>query len=34
MGFNAHARLAQPDPLVTLLRDVGTILLAGQQCFF
>ena len=34
MGLNAHARLAQPDPLVTLLSDVGTILLAGQQCFF
>jgi hypothetical protein len=34
MGLKTHARLAQPDPLITLQSDVGTILLAGQQCFF
>ena len=34
MGLKAQARLAQPDPLITLLRDVGAFLLAGDQGFF
>jgi hypothetical protein len=34
MGLKAHARLAQPDPLIALPGDVGTALLAGQQRFF
>jgi hypothetical protein len=32
--FKAHARLAKPDPRITLLGDVGAFLFAGDQCFF
>jgi hypothetical protein len=34
MGIKAHARLAQPDPLIALPGHVGAALLAGEKSFF